>query len=620
MSETVYRNATLFDGLGGAPVESDIFVRDGVVAAVGQALPASKEAVEIECRGLWLLPGMLDIHTHLDLEVELTPGLPEVVRHGTTTVVIGNCSIGVTYGNQRRNGEDPIVDCFARVENIPRAVLVKVAEHCSWNSSGSYLDHLRSLPLGVNIAPLLPHSMVRIEAMGLTGSVSRKPTAAELRQMERLVETAMEEGYVGLSTDALPFHFLANSPNKKSKIPTQYAEFSEIKRLLSVVRRFGRVWQATPPKDDVVAAVRGFLLTSRRLYRRALKTSVLAALDLRTNQLAYRLCLMLARILNSKIIGGHFHFQALSAPFRIWSDGAINPVADELPELRALNELELDDRKERLRILNDPQWEKNFCRMWMKGREGLSLARLMRWLRLDHVVLSRSLADMNVVECPLPHWCGKTLKEPYRRLQLWRTSGGRYGAENAAEAELFRKARDSVQNDALFLLFLLREWDTALRWNTVIANNNPDILRHLLFHPMTLPGFNDSGAHLANIAFYDGNLRTLKIAQEDGAVRVAESIMRLTSIPAEFFGLDVGVIRTGAKADLCLIDPEALRLWNPEQTCELQERSELGCRAMVNRPVGVVREVMVSGRRVWIEGEYADGLGAMSYGSVLRAR
>lgn len=66
MSETVYRNATLFDGLGGAPVESDVLIRNGLIAAIGKTLPVSDDAVEIECRGLWLMPGMLDIHTHLD--------------------------------------------------------------------------------------------------------------------------------------------------------------------------------------------------------------------------------------------------------------------------------------------------------------------------------------------------------------------------------------------------------------------------------------------------------------------------------------------------------------------------------------------------------------------------
>ncbi|NHN88698.1 N-acyl-D-amino-acid deacylase family protein [Acetobacter conturbans] len=619
MSATVYRNALLFDGLGNAPIETDLLVRDGIVAEMGTGLKVSDATTEVECRGLWLMPGLLDIHTHLDLEVELSPGLPEVVRHGTTTVVIGNCSIGVTYGNQRSGGGDPIVDCFARVENIPKTVLEKIAGRCTWTSSRSYLDHLDALPLGANVVPLLPHSMVRIEAMGLDGSISRKPDRAEMKHMVQLVETAMGEGYVGLSTDALPFHFLANAPHKKNKIPTQYAGFSELKRLLSIVRRHGRVWQATPPKDDVVAAVRGFLLTSSRLYGRPLRTTVLAALDLSTNRLAWHLCLLLSKILNSRAVGGNFHFQALSAPFRIWSDGAINPVADEVPELRALNELELDDRAGRLRIMSDPKWASAFRRMWMRGKSGVSLARLLRLLRLDHVVLTRSLSDMRVVNCPLPNWCGETLAEPYHRLLRWQASSGCIGSTDWEEELFFRTFPDPVKDDAKFLIHLLRAWDTDLRWETVFANRNPALLKKILFHPLTLPGFNDSGAHLANIAFYDGNLRTLKIAQEDGLQRVAQGVRRLTSQPAAFLDLDVGVLRVGAKADLCVIDPVALRKWKPEETNKMLESDDLGCRQMVNRPEGVVREVMVSGARVWSEGAHTKDLGAVAYGKVLRA-
>ena len=412
LTETVYRNAVFFDGLGTAPIEADVLIRKGVVAAIGRDLRVSDDATEVPCDGLWLMPGLLDLHTHLDLEVELTPGLPEVVRHGTTTVLIGNCSIGITYGNQRREGEDPIVDCFARVENIPKTVLEKVAGRCDWSSSKDYLAHLDAQPLGVNIAPLLPHSMVRIQVMGLHEAVSRKPDKNELRQMTDLVETAMNEGYVGLSTDALPFHFLANAPHKKNKIPTQYAEFSELKRLLSVVRKYGRVWQATPPKDDIVEAIRCFLLTSERLYGRALKATVLAALDLRTNQSAYRLCLLLATILNSRLLKGAFNFQALSGSFRIWSDGAINPIADEIPELRALNELELDDREGRLLILKNPLWQKAFRKMWMAVKIGFSRARIMRLLRLEDIVVTRRLDDMRVVSSPLESWVGETLEQP----------------------------------------------------------------------------------------------------------------------------------------------------------------------------------------------------------------
>ena len=85
------------------------------------------------------MPGLLDIHTHLDLEVELAPGLPESVRHGTTTVVVGNCSLGTAFGAQRRNGDDPILDCFTRVENMPKPVLRKVVDRIDWHTTGELL-------------------------------------------------------------------------------------------------------------------------------------------------------------------------------------------------------------------------------------------------------------------------------------------------------------------------------------------------------------------------------------------------------------------------------------------------------------------------------------------------
>ncbi|MBO1324294.1 amidohydrolase family protein [Acetobacter sp. TBRC 12305] len=619
MTDIVYRNALVFDGTLNDPVVADIAVRDGKVRAIGPDLPPFSASTEIDCTGLWLMPGLLDIHTHLDLELELAPELPEVVRHGTTTVVISNCSIGVTYGHQRRDGEDPIVDCFARVENMPKPILRRVADACTWTDSRSYLEHLAALPLGPNVAPLVPHSMLRIEAMGLGASISRAPDRRELARMQDLLEAAMVQGYAGLSTDALPFHFLANTPNKHKRIPTQYASFRELARLTNVVRRAGRVWQATPPKDRLAFAVRSFLLTSGRLYGRPLRTTALAVIDLQTNRLAVALCLMLSAILNSRLLRGAFRFQALPAPFRIWSDGAINPIADEIPEFRALNEQEFDDRAGRARIMADPGWVADFRRMWLKGKRGVSLDRLRRLIGLEDVVLSRDLDDMRVAECPLPHWCGETLGSPYRRLQAWQTSGGRHGATDAAEAEFFAQFPNPVCDDAAFMLHLLRVWDTDLRWETTIANRRPGIFRKLLFHPQTLPGFNDSGAHVANIAFYDGNLRMLKIAQAEGLRRVALAIHRLTQLPAQFFGLDAGRLHVGGRADLCVVDPNALRRWDPEKTCHFIHREEFGCRQVVNRPDGVVRHVMIGGHVAWDNAAYTPGFGRRAFGRILKA-
>ena len=85
-------------------------------------MPAQAGRV-IDAEGLWLMPGLFDIHTHYDLELEVAPGLPESTRHGTTSVVIANCSLGLAFGAQRDGTNDPIVSCYARVENIPKHVL-----------------------------------------------------------------------------------------------------------------------------------------------------------------------------------------------------------------------------------------------------------------------------------------------------------------------------------------------------------------------------------------------------------------------------------------------------------------------------------------------------------------
>src|SRR5687767_10778939 len=191
---TLIKNGLVFDGSGNAPVVQDVAIRDGRIEAIGPDLPAVRADRVVEAAGQWVIPGMLDIHTHFDLEVEIEPGLPEAVRHGTTTVVVSNCSLGLAFGAQRRGSADPIVDCFARVENVPKPVLRKVGDAVTWNDSQAYLRHFDRLPLGPNIVPMIPHSMLRIEVMGLQDSVTRAPTPEELRWMEALVEKGMSEG------------------------------------------------------------------------------------------------------------------------------------------------------------------------------------------------------------------------------------------------------------------------------------------------------------------------------------------------------------------------------------------------------------------------------------------
>jgi N-acyl-D-aspartate/D-glutamate deacylase len=615
---TLIRGGLVFDGTGAAPAAQDVAIRDGRIDAIGAGLPVARADRVIDATGLWVMPGLLDIHTHFDLEVEIEPGLPEAVRHGTTTVVVSNCSLGLAYGAQRKDGADPIVDCFARVENVPKHVLRKVGDAVTWHDPAGYLRHFDELPLGPNIVPMIPHSMLRIEVMGLQDSVARAPTPEELTWMEALVDKGMAEGYVGFSTDALPFHYLANAPNVKKQIPTQFAGYDELKRLTQVVRNWGRVWQATPAKDDKFEAIRTALLTSGRLFGRTLKTTAVAALDFRNDRRIRRMALLLARVLNSWLVRGHYRLQALAAPFKVWADGAFTPFSEEIPELRRLIETNLEDAEARRRILDDPRYVERFRRMWFRGKHGFTLARLKRWLRLDDNVLSRDLRDMTLDGAPVPDWNGETLQAVYARLRRWQGTGE--GSRSEAERRAFAGFPSPVGDDCDFFLHALRRYDTALRWWTTPANTDPARVRELLFHPLLLPGFNDSGAHLTNMAFYDCNLRTLKIAQADGVAQVAHAVHRLTQEPAEFFGIAAGKLSIGAQADVAVIDPAALTLHDGEARIRYVWREAFQHHQLVNRPEGVVTHVLIAGHLAWDRGVYTPEFGRARMGRVMRNR
>ena len=99
--DVIVRDGLWFDGTGSAPQTCTLGIRDGVVATV--AGPSDGPVDETGCpevidaAGKWVLPGFIDVHTHYDAEVLLDPGLRESVRHGVTTLLLGNCSLSTVY-------------------------------------------------------------------------------------------------------------------------------------------------------------------------------------------------------------------------------------------------------------------------------------------------------------------------------------------------------------------------------------------------------------------------------------------------------------------------------------------------------------------------------------------
>jgi N-acyl-D-aspartate/D-glutamate deacylase len=152
----------------------------------------------------------------------------------------------------------------------------------------------------------------------------------------------------------------------------------------------------------------------------------------------------------------------------------------------------------------------------------------------------------------------------------------------------------------------------------VSANRDPEVIRELINHPLTLPGFNDSGAHITNMAFYDGNLRALKLAQEEGLERVTSQIRRLTREPADFLGVKAGRIEIGDCADITVIDPDALEAYDSEANSTFIWREDYGHEQMVNRSDGVVKTVLVAGEPVYEAGEFTPAAGRTPLGRALR--
>ena len=101
----------------------------------------------IDAAGKWIVPGFIDVHTHYDAEVLLDPGLRESVRHGVTTVLLGNCSLSTVYADS-----EDAADLFSRVEAVPRKFVLGALEaKKTWIDARRIRSGTRRSALGPNV-------------------------------------------------------------------------------------------------------------------------------------------------------------------------------------------------------------------------------------------------------------------------------------------------------------------------------------------------------------------------------------------------------------------------------------------------------------------------------------
>ena len=142
--DVIVRNGLWFDGTGAAPQVRTLGIRDGDRGASCRRCPPSRLDETgcpdvIDAAGKWIVPGFIDVHTHYDAEVLLDPGLRESVRHGVTTVLLGNCSLSTVYANS-----EDAADLFSRVEAVPRKFVLGALEaKKTWSTPAEYVRALR---------------------------------------------------------------------------------------------------------------------------------------------------------------------------------------------------------------------------------------------------------------------------------------------------------------------------------------------------------------------------------------------------------------------------------------------------------------------------------------------
>jgi N-acyl-D-aspartate/D-glutamate deacylase len=354
-----------------------------------------------------------------------------------------------------------------------------------------------------------------------------------------------------------------------------------------------------------VATFLRFFFTSGRVFGRPVRTSALTAVDLTHERRTWKLFPLIAGLLNSALVNGRFHFQVLAAPFRMYAEGMICPIFEEFASSRQLMACDIEDTDARRRVMATDAFGELFVREWHAAGAVSTF--------------NRDLDALHVERCPVTEWQGETFGAIYRRVRDYQ-SGRRAAARSPAEAEALASFPDPIGREGALLLHLVRCYDRDLRWWFTVANDRPEVLEKLLFHPHMLPGFNDSGAHLINLAFFDGNLLTLQIAQRDSVDKVAHAVKRLTREPAEFFGVDAGRLDVGAQADIVLVDPEALRTYDTDASRRMVYRDVFGQEQLVNRSDGVVTAVFIAGEQAWDGREFTAALGTRKLGRPLTVR
>ena len=554
--DLLIKNGLVIDGTGVPGRHADVAVAGGRIVEVGKFDGAARQT--IDASDCVVSPGFIDPHTHYDAQICWDGAVTPSSWHGVTSVVMGNCGVGIAPC-QPQSREVAMRD-LVNVEAIPYDVLAQGITW-DWETFPEYLDAAARRKPSLNLAFLAPLTPFRHYVMG-EASMERAAAADETARIAALLGEAMDAGAFGFSSTILNQHLgFGGRP-----LACRNASRAELKAYANVLR----------------AKKKGVIEVALTRQIGVLEPDQCETLDFLLDE-SGRPVTFIALFDRDDISEAVRDTLKRAAP--MIAKGA-RPQTSPLPLTREI------DMRSPFSFAAFPSWKRVF--------EDKSPAAQKR-VYADPAFRNQFREDL---QNPLAfgNWERITLHDVHSP-ELKRYEG--MTVAQVARAE----GKDGV--DAFLDLTLADNLE--LEFTMTSFNTRVDRMAELLNNPAILIGLGDGGAHVDMLC--DSGYPTYLLGtwvRERGVLSLQEAVRRMTSDPADFFGIrDRGRLMKGLAADITIFDPATVGSPNRGE-----RRYDLpgGGKRMV-MPSRGIRTTIVNGVTTYADGELV-GAGA---GKVLRS-
>ena len=541
MYDLKIKGGTLVDGTGKARFTGDIGIKDGMIVDVGDCPESGQQ--ELDATGAVVTPGFTDIHTHYDGQISWDEEMAPSSLHGVTTAVMGSCGVG--FAPCKEGDHERLIRLMEGVEDIPGSAL---AEGISWGweTFPEYMEALDRMPHTIDFACQIPHDVVRVFVMGDRALAEQAATEEDMAAMRRIVREAIEAGAVGFSTGRSDNHRTADGqPTPASEAtPRELVELAKAfvgldKGVLQAVSDFN-VLQGDDDferefdmLEAMVAAAGGRPMSMSTMQR-----------DHSPNQ--WKWILERAEKAADKGLTIRCQVAARGIGVMLGLEATFHPFMG-FPSYKRIHHLPL---AERVKAMRDPEFKAQLLKEETEplAGDGSAIPPLADELlsKIDMVAMRLFRLGENPNYEPTPKDC------------------------LAAEAMRTGKPTLEVIYDAL-----LEQEGKALLYFPLYnyTGMSLDTLHEMLTHPLALPGLSDGGAHVGTVC--DASFPTFLMqhwARDRPKGRIPlETIVKMQAHDtSRFLGMkDRGTLEPGMRADINVLDFDALRLRHPEMHKDL---------------------------------------------------